>query len=167
MASDGVIVKITGLEELKAALKALPAKLRARAIRNALTAGGRVFRDEAKRLTPVLKVSTYGGASAIRRGIRKPGTLRQAIRVRTSKQTRRAGDVGVFVNVKPAKGAQRGARSPNDPYYWRWVEFGTRIKAGAQMLQTSGRTKMGQALERVKTTLKPAIEKLNRKGGAA
>jgi HK97 gp10 family phage protein len=57
---------------------------------------------------------------------RKPGTVKQAIRVRTSKADRRAGDVGVFVNVRPAKAGQRGAKNPNDPFYWRWLEFGTK-----------------------------------------
>jgi len=37
---------------------------------------------------------------------RAPGTVRKAIRVRTSKVARQAGDVGVFVNVKPAPGAK-------------------------------------------------------------
>jgi hypothetical protein len=54
---------------------------------------------------------------------RKPGTVRNAIRVRTSKEARRAGNVGVFVNVKPLRRGG-GARSPDDPFYWRFLEFG-------------------------------------------
>ena len=43
------------------------------------------------------------------------------------KQDRRAGDVGVFVNVKPLKNG--GAKNPLDPYYWRFVAFGTKAHA--------------------------------------
>lgn len=123
--------KITGLPDLKAQLRAIPEKLRKRALRTALAAGARVVRNEAQRLAPVIKSSD----AAVKKGYRKPGTLRKAIAVRTSKIARRSGDVGVFVNVRPAKGAvfrngavvrkkERGAKSPNDPFYWRFLEFG-------------------------------------------
>jgi len=154
--------KVSGLDELRAALRALPPNLRRRALRNALSAGARAFRDEARRLTPVLKLSTLSGASAFKRGVRRPGTLRNAIRVRTSKQARRAGDVGVFVNVRPAKGADRGSKSPNDPFYWRFVEFGTAKKPqGARMLQLAAVNKAGEALRRIEQTLGPQIQRLN------
>jgi hypothetical protein len=42
---------------------------------------------------------------------RKPNTVKQAIRVRTSKADRRAGDVGVFVNVRPARAAAPRTRT--------------------------------------------------------
>lgn len=157
--------RITGADEAISALKALVPKLRRRIVRNSLAAGARVFRDTAKRLAPVLRTTTYSGASAIKRGVRKPGTLRNAIRVRTSKRATRAGDVGVFVNVVPAKGAARGARSPTDPFYWRFVEFGTRLMRGANFLTIAGRTKGGEALRVIVATLGPQIQKMNTKGG--
>ena len=129
MQGDGITAKVRGLPDLKAALLAIPRELRRRALRTALAAGARAVRDEAKRRAPVLKTSTYFGSSAIRRGTRKPGTLQKAIVVRTSKLARRAGNVGVFVNVKPAKGGNRGAKSPNDPYYWRWQELAGEAQA--------------------------------------
>jgi HK97 gp10 family phage protein len=164
MASD-FTVRIGGLDEINATLKALPTKLRRGLVRNALAAGARVFRDDAKRLTPVLRTSTYSGGSAIKRGVRKPGTLRNAIRVRTSKRATRRGDVGVFVNVLPAKGAFKGAKSPNDPFYWRFLEFGTRNMRAFGFLQSAARSKGVEALAKIVSTLGPAINKLNRKGG--
>lgn len=113
--------KVVGIADYRAALRAIPDKLRKRLLRNALAAGARVVRDEGKARAPVLRSPAK---------YRKAGTVRDAIKVRTSKVARRAGDVGVFVNVVPAKGAQRGARSPNDPYYWRWLEFGRTGRAG-------------------------------------
>lgn len=130
-------VRIQGLEEVMAQLRAVPAKLRVRAIRNALSAGARIVRDEARQAAPVLAEPDPR---------RTAGTVRNAIVVRTSKQARRAGDVGVFVNVRPLKASQvraykagggKAASNPRDPFYWRWLEFGrqargSRISAAAR-----------------------------------
>jgi HK97 gp10 family phage protein len=132
MQFDGIGAKVTGIPDLRAALLSIPDKLRKRALRNALAAGARVVRDDAKRNAPVMAIS-------MRTAVRKPGTVKDAIAVRTSKDARRSGDVGVFVNVKPAKAGKRGAKSQFDPYFWRWQEFGwtpatgPRGKSGARM----------------------------------
>lgn len=126
----GEVVRIEGLDELKRKLAEVPKALRKRVLRNALAAAAREVRDVAKRNAPVMTLGT-----SMKAPYRKPGTVRDAIRVRTSKADRRAGDVGVFVNVKPAKAGQRGAKSPNDPFYWRWLEFGTRKMAARPFLQ--------------------------------
>jgi hypothetical protein len=173
--------RITGLPELKEALLSIPAKLRRRALRNALAAGARVVRDEARRRTPVLKLTTASGADALRRGVRKPGTVRDALSVRTSKNARLEGNVGVFVNVKPAKGGKRGAKSPNDPFYSRWLQWGwnpatrgeskrarrklnkqggAKRKPGAQFLE-AGAAKLQQALDVFVRKIGPAIQKLD------
>ena len=175
---------ISGLPELKAALAGIVPKLRVRALRNALAAGARVIQKEARRLAPVLKLSTRGAAYAYRKGYRKPGTVRKAISVRTSKLARRQGDVGVFVNVRPAKGGARGAKSYKDPFYWRWLEFGwnpgggrrsgadkrarrrlarsgaAKAQRGAEFLRGAA-TKLGQALDVFISKIGPAIAKLN------
>lgn len=126
----GEVVRIEGLDEFKRKLAEIPRAMRKRVLRNALAAGAREVRDVAKRNAPVMTLGTSLSAP-----YRKPGTVKQAIRVRTSKADRKAGDVGVFVNVKPAKAGQRGAKSPNDPFYWRWLEFGTRKMAARPFLQ--------------------------------
>lgn len=158
--ADSFTVKVNGLAELRAALLELSPKLRRRALRNALAAGGRVFRDQARRLAPVL------AAPIVRQGrvIRQPGTLRKALTVRTSKIARRAGDVGVFVNVRPAKGAARGAKSPTDPFYWRFVEFGTKNMSARPFLRPAASNGAGEALRRIEQTLGPQIKRLNVKG---
>lgn len=150
---------VSGLNDVNQELRALPAKLRKRALLNALRAAGRVFRDEARRLTPVATVPVR------RKGvvIRQPGTVRKAISVRQSKASRRRGDLGVFVNIKPAKRGQRGAYSPTDPFYWRWLEFGARGRPGAGMLQKAA-AKASQAVAKFGQSLGPAVQRLNRKG---
>ncbi|MDO8319079.1 HK97-gp10 family putative phage morphogenesis protein [Rhodoferax sp.] len=118
--------KVRGVDELIRKMREIPKQLRRRVLRNALSAGARIVRDEVKRNAPVL-------SGAMKAPYRKPGTVRDAIRVRTSKAARKAGDVGVFVNVKPASGANKGAKNPNDPFYWRWLEFGRKARAGVPM----------------------------------
>lgn len=155
--TDGVSATIRGIPDLKAALRSIPDKLRKRALRNALAAGARVIRDEAKRLAPVLQESQR------QYPYRQPGTVRKAISVRTSKQARRAGNVGVFVNVRPAKTGQRGAKSATDPYYWRWLEFGTKKMGDRSFLQPAA-NKLSEALSVFIAKIGPAIAKLNNKG---
>lgn len=117
--------KVHGLPELKAALAGIVPKLRVRVLRNSLAAGARLVQSAQRAKAPVISAS----ALAVKKGYRKPGTLKSAISVRTSKRDRRAGDVGVFVNVKPSRRGNRGAKNPNDPFYWPWVEWGHRIVA--------------------------------------
>lgn len=182
-----VDAKVIGIEDFKAALAAVVPKLRVRALRNALTVGARLVRDAARRRAPVLKTSTLAGASAIKRGVRARGTVRKALSVRTSKIARRRGDVGVFVNVRPAKGANAGKNKPTDPFYWQWLQFGwtpasgpdrntpgarrrrradvtsgaPRKKAGQRFLE-AGAAQLGAALQAFSRALGPAIDKLNK-----
>lgn len=142
----GEVVKVQGLDELLAKLREIPVKLRSRYLRNWLASGARIVQREAKAKTPVLSV-----ANAKKAPYRKPGTVRDAIRVRTSKRDRKTGDVGVFVNVKPlSKGAIRsfkaggggsGFKNPNDPYYWRWLNWGRESRVGEAARERVARVK--------------------------
>ena len=154
-------VRVQGLDELERELLALPGKLRRRALANALRAGARIVRDQGRTIAPVLG----SDSPMVRRGFRTPGLLRRSIVVRTSKAAKRAGDVGVFVNVRPAKVGTRGARSPLDPFYWRWVapfgDAGGKAGAGLRLLRRAA-TKLPEALVSFERTLGPVIAKLNR-----
>jgi hypothetical protein len=109
--------------------------------------------------------------------------------VRTSKAAKRVGNVGVFVNVRPAKGLARGAKSAHDPFYWRWINFGwtpasranggfgtagrrqraaarigspnAKARPGVGFLE-AGAAKLGAALEAFKAAIGPQIAKLNK-----
>lgn len=155
MQSPDLGATVRGLPDLRDALLSIPAKLRRRALRNALAAGARVVRDDARRTVPVLSL-----ANAMRAPYRKPGTVRRAIVVRTSKAARKAGDVGVFVNVRPAQKGQRGAKSNADPFYWRWLEFGTAKMAARPFLRPAA-DKLQQALGVFVDKIGPQIAKLN------
>lgn len=173
--------KVTGIADLREALRGIVPKLRVRALRLALAAGARVVQASARAATPIIAA----GALAVRKGYRAPGTVRKAISVRTSKTARAAGDVGVFVNVRPAKGArfatrkasflgiqvrnrvqvrasQRGAKSPRDPFYWRFLEFGTATGTRAFGFLQRGAQALPRALQIFEAKIGPAIDKLNR-----
>lgn len=171
--------QIHGFDALAKKLRDIPQVLRQRVVRNALAAGARLVRDEARRTVPVL-------SAVARAPYRTPGTLQRAIVARTSKISRRAGDVGVFVNVRPAKGAkyrtqttrllgvkvkrrtlvrasQRGAKSKTDPFYWRFVEFGT-SKMRARPFLRAGATRLPDALQLFTTRLGAWFRKTNQTG---
>jgi HK97 gp10 family phage protein len=151
-------VRIDGLDEFKRKLSEVPKAMRKRVLRNALAAGAREVRDVAKRNAPVLTLGT-----SLKAPYRKPGTVKQAIRVRTSKADRRAGDVGVFVNVRPAKAGQRGAKNPNDPFYWRFLEFGTKKMPARPFLQRAT-SALPKALTIFQERIAKWINETNRSG---
>lgn len=154
----GEVVRIEGLDNLKRKLAEVPKAMRKRVLRNALAAGAREVRDVAKRNAPVLTLGT-----SLKAPYRKPGTVKQAIRVRTSKADRRAGDVGVFVNVRPAKSGQRGAKNPNDPFYWRFLEFGTKKMPARPFLQRAT-SALPKALTIFQERIAKWINETNRSG---
>lgn len=164
MAGD---VRIEGMDAAIATLRGMPDKLRKRALRNALAAGARIVRDEARKAAPIISPAD----PAVIKGWRKPRTLRNALSVRTSKTARKGGNVGVFVNVRPAKGAkykagalvrasQRGAKSPTDPFYWRFLEFGTKKMRAQQFLKPAANA-LQRAFEAFKDAIGPQLSKLN------
>ena len=189
MAGEGVNATVRGLPDLREALRGVVPKLRKQALRDALRAGGREVQRAVQRITPVLKASTYSGSSALRRGVRRVGTVRKAIAVRTSKLSTRQGNVGVFINVRPAKKGARGAKNPNDPFYWRWLNWGWnpagrdrsaagkrerrrlnargvgKAKRGARFLE-GGAQALGRALAVFVKEIGPRIARLNKGKGA-
>lgn len=163
MAVEMVRLTVIGEEKLVEALLGLAPALRRKRGTRALAKGADLVREEAKRpgVVPVLARPLY------RRGQlwRKPGTVRDAIKVRVSKDARRNGDVGVFVNVEPAKGADRGANSPNDPFYWRWIHFGAKtVPRPVPYLTIGSRVLPGPALRAIEAALGDEFRQLTLPG---
>lgn len=161
--ADSITVKMTGIDDLRRALADLPTTLRRKVLVGALRKAARVVATAAKQAVPVLSVAAP---------YRTPGLLKKRIAVRVSKAARQAGNVGVFVNIKPAAGAkfskgvqvkasQRGAKSQNDPYYWRFVEFGTKKMAARPFLRPAADA-LPNALAVFEQEVVPQIEKLNK-----
>lgn len=168
--SEGITATVEGIDKLKASLNGLPDKLRKKVLLSALRKGAAVVRKAARDATPVLqKAVPY----------RTKGLLKKRLMVRVSREAKSQGNVGVFVNVKPAAGtqytrrningfryktvkrvSQRGSKSPLDPFYWRYVAFGTKKMPGRNFLQ-AGADVLPKALEVFEREVIPAIDKFN------
>ena len=155
--SDGITVQLQGVDELKRALEQVPDKLKKKGLLKALRLAGNVVRDAARAAAPILQTTTP---------YRKKGTVRRAIVVRTSKTARKSGDLGVFVGVRPLRGARTrtlgasGPKNPNDPFYWRYLEFGTKKMAKRPFLSV-GAGKLEQAASVFMREAISAVNQLN------
>lgn len=171
MASDGVFVRLEGIEAMKRALADAAKTIRTKAVRGALREAGNIITKQARVNAPVLKTTHPH---------RKPGVLRKNIVTRASKFARQDGNEGVYVSVRPLRGKRQnklgkaGSRNPNDPFYWIWQEFGWNPrppKTGARPQRVPGRRFLTAAAESrgneaVQTFMKrviPQIDKLNAK----
>ena len=169
MAADPNIVsyKLEGLDQLMRSLRDVPNNLRKKALTKALRAAGKVVLDEARARAPVLKEAIPH---------RRAGTVKKAIKLRVSKMDKRQGNVGVFVNVKPLTKAQignfksssvksggkaSGSANPNDPYYWRWLEFGHKKRTAKWSASSiTGRRRLATGSVAARPFLRPAADKL-------
>ena len=159
--SDGITAELHGVDELKRAIEQVPDKLKRKGLLKGLRLAGNIVRDAGRRVAPLLQEPTP---------YRRRGTVRRAIVVRTSKFARQAGDLGIFVGVRPLRGARTkklgaaGAKNPNDPFYWKFLEFGTKKMAKRPMLKV-GAGKLEQAAAVVIREATSAINQIN--NGAA
>lgn len=159
--ASSVQVSLAGIDELKRAMADASKQIRTKAVRNALRKGARMIANEAKASAPVLVVPTP---------TRKVGTVKRAIAVRASKFARQAGNEGVFVGVRPLRGARQktlgraGAKNPNDPFYWRFLEFGTKKMTARPFLSPAAR-KGEQVVRSIIDDIVPQIQRLNTKAG--
>lgn len=157
--ADALSIKLDGVDELKRALAEAATTIRTKAVRGALREAGKVIQAAARAAAPVLAVPTK---------TRTPGTVKKNILVRASKFARQAGDEGVYINVRGIRGKARvkklgrgGAKNPNDPYYWRFLEFGTRKMAARPFLRPAATSKGPEAIQKFMASVVPQIEKLN------
>jgi len=150
-------VELKGVDELKRALEQVPDKLKKKGLLKGLRLAGNLVRDTARRSAPVLQTPTPR---------RNKGTVRKNIVVRTSKFARKAGDLGVFVGVRPLRGVRTkklgaaGAKNPNDPFYWWFLEFGTK-KMSKRPFLADGAKKLDQAADIVIRESTSAINQIN------
>lgn len=155
-------VEIKGIPDFKAKLQEIPKALRRRVLKNALSAGARIVRDESRRLrsAPIVKKAGKQTRRIFPSRFRTRGTITKALSVRNSKIARRSGDVGVFVNVRPAKAGNRGAKNPKDPFYWRFLELGTKKMSARPFLRPAA-AKLKDALSVFETEVVRWINKVN------
>lgn len=161
--ADEIKVSVTGIDAMNKALANAAKSIRTRAVRLAFSKAGRVIRDAAKASAPVLARPAKN---------RKPGTLKAAIVVRPSKFARQDKNEGVFIGVRPLRGKRQtklgkaGANNPNDPFYWRFQEFGWKNVPGKLFLSNAAASKGDAAVQEFMKSVIPQIERLNSKASA-
>ena len=190
---EGSFVRLTGIDDLKRALQDVPKDIRTRFVKGALRKAAQKITREAKANAPVLGDSSRLAFGPVKRGRVKrqdttnriAGLLKKSIGYRASKFARQEGNEGVYIGVRRAKGAsyrtvkafgiryrymkrasQRGTR--NDPFYWRFMEFGFRDRRGVfrkfPFLLPAAKSKGQEAIDAFMRESFLFVEKLDREG---
>jgi HK97 gp10 family phage protein len=139
--ADSITVQVQGLKEIQRKLIAMGPKVGLRALRGALVSGSQVIKKDAISRAPV-----------------DSGRLSRAILVKRLSKTNPFKEQ-VIVGVRNGKKLQKTDR---DAYYWRFIEFGHKDKAGKAVaaqsfLRPAFEAKKMSALERIKEVLKNKI----------
>jgi HK97 gp10 family phage protein len=176
-----VTVKVKGLNELQARLAELPRRLSRQVLEKGLTTGAQPMAAEAQARVPVLAVATPR---------RRPGTVKKRIQARRVRPRSgmaatvivgvRGLSAGVVRNYKLRKAgrvvSKRGgadfmrglsaADNPNDPFYWKFLEFGTSKMPARPFLRPAFEAQKGNAVtlaaEEWKKVILQAASELNR-----
>ena len=159
-------IRIHGLNEIRRAMLQLPQRLDNKLLNKGLLAGAQVVRDEARTRAPILKQETPR---------RRAGVLRRAISAMRVRPVRYAATAIVRVrnlttrqiSAFKRKSGKGGAANPRDPFYWRFVEFGTSKMAAIPFLRPAFDRKKETAVRVAIATLKPLVEAEIAKLGAA
>lgn len=149
--------QIEGLADLKLAIKDLAADLKKKVIRGALRDAAKPIQKQAVATAPVLKKdATY----------RLPGTLKKSILTKASKRFKgQDGEIGVFISASKRKalGGKRSARNPFDPFYWRFLEFGTVKQRALRFLTNAFNANSSQSIRIFQDRVKTRIDKANKR----
>lgn len=166
MAGEMVRVEIKGLREIQQAMKTLPVKFDRPMLNRSLVVGARLVRDMARQMVPTLKVPDrrrIAGAirKAIHAGAVRPEQYTATVWVRVRPLTRRQ-----IASFKKRAGSA-AQNNPNDPFYWRFVEFGTSKMAPRPFMRPAFEARKLEAVNAAIADLRPRvaaeIEKLRMK----
>lgn len=163
--ADGIEIKLRGFDELAKQLRELPEKLAQKALDASLKEAAKPMLAAAKANAPVLAQNTVR---------RRAGTLRRSIRLK-SFRVRGSLNRGITIGVRKLTNRQvrgnklaaaasrrrlgvRISSNWNDPFYWYFVEHGTKKMAARHFLQRALKEHQDEFLTRFRTGLGLAIE---------
>jgi HK97 gp10 family phage protein len=156
-----MVASIQGISQLSQAFKGLSFDMQKKLAPRMVASAGGIIRKEAKVI-------------AQSQGLRKTGALINNIAVKREKNTG-AGHVEYHVGVRHGKALGNGkkvikylartktgrivTRRKDDPFYWSFLEFGTKHIRPHRFLSKAFANKQRQALAAMETTLQKAIAK--------
>lgn len=143
-----VTVRVDGLKELQKAMQSLGRKTSNRIAVKAMRKGGAIVRDKARSLAPVLKESVPH---------RRAGTLRKSIQSRTKVGKNGRTDAYIWVKGLSTKSGKSSAYNPRDPFYWRYLEFGTSKMPARPFMRPAFQQSKEQAAQAIIDTLQQEI----------
>ncbi|MEY8174036.1 HK97-gp10 family putative phage morphogenesis protein [Burkholderia multivorans] len=132
-------VQILGLADLQADFLRLAKAQSTKALRRATVAGANVIRDEARARAP-----------------KKTGKLKRNIVTSALKQKDSPGIATAGVRVR-TKGK---ADSPNNAFYWRFVELGTQFMKAEPFMRPAFDASIAQAEGAIRTEIARAIDQV-------
>ncbi len=130
-------VKIKGLKELSQKMKQLPKELRGKTLNFAVRKGATIIRDEAANRAP-----------------ERTGVLKRSIVIRKRKVLNASNEAAQAVLVK------KNAKSGGDPFYWRFVEFGTKNMAARPFMRRAFESLKFAVVEEIKSQLAKKIKRV-------
>ena len=177
-------IKILGYEELAIKMKQLPDDLMQKVGWKAVIEGAKIVRDKAIANVPVAAAPHYfypsrhymkmvrgrlrrrklherrasGTGKAIRIEI-TPGLVRRSIQVRRMRQTK----WGVMQYMIGPMKSRFLPGYANDPYYWKFLEFGKRGYPAQRFLRNAFDESTSAVIDRMRVTLAEYIVKANKK----
>jgi len=155
-------VTIKGLGDLQKAFAGVSNNMKLKTSRRMVAAGGGILRKEAKTI-------------ARKQGLKKTGSLIRNIAIKRESKApsgitqyhlgvRHGRDLGKrhakFLAI--SKSGRVVTRRENDPFYWRFLEFGTKYIKSHEFIQQSLENKRAEAITAMSTKLKQEIDKANR-----
>jgi HK97 gp10 family phage protein len=145
---------IQGLRELDQALKAFPLKVQKNVLSSAVRAAAKPIIKDAKTRAPKADEPhrSFEGR------IVQPGNLRKTIRTSRIKSRASQGVVGFYIGPLKKKGLE-------DPFYWVFLEEGTKHIEARPFLKTAFDSKVGETIALFKKKLFEGIEKKKRQLG--
>jgi HK97 gp10 family phage protein len=132
-------VQIVGLADLQSDFQKLAKAQSAKALRRATVAGAKVIRDEARARAP-----------------KKSGKLRRNIVSAALRQKDAPGLATAGVRVR----SNGKADSPNNAFYWRFVELGTQFMKATPFMRPAFDASIAQAEGAIRTEISRAIDEV-------
>jgi HK97 gp10 family phage protein len=161
------VTEVKGLKELGDFLKKLPGEMEAKMLRGALVSASKPIMDKARENARAISERNTSGYAV---GILQEGIVRARVR-----PDRTVHAVRVDVKLKKVRGhpttffSRSGERVykkyGNDPFYGRFLEFGTEHSAAQPWLKPAAEARHGQANHNMRRALTSQVTRYAKKNG--